>query len=170
MVQPNGEKGEEKGSQAAATRLFVFMKHRSRIRFRGQFASHSPALSLSAARSPRRVAGVVEGPLATRHCFSISNRVTYEKLEIDLTHTKQSPGLVSNRGNCRSSCPNLHFRTPLAAPKFRAMLPRALSHRKMLFFKPDRLIIREKQNHIARSRASKFLIGQKTPSREESTC
>jgi hypothetical protein len=63
------------------------------------------------------VAGEVEGPLTTRHC--ISNRVTYEKLEVGLTYTKHSPGLVSNRGNCRPSCSNLHFRTPLAAPKFR---------------------------------------------------
>jgi methylenetetrahydrofolate dehydrogenase (NADP+) / methenyltetrahydrofolate cyclohydrolase len=50
-----------------------------------------------------------------------SNRVTYEKLEIDLTHTKQSLGLVSNRGNCQSSCPNLHFRT-LARRQFQASL------------------------------------------------
>jgi hypothetical protein len=98
-----------------------------------------------------------------------SNRGTYEKLEIDLTYTKHSPGLVSNRGNCQSFCSNLHFRTPLAASKFRVTLQRNSSHRKMQFFRRRHLIIPTKHNHIARSRDSQILIGQKTRSRESSS-
>jgi hypothetical protein len=99
-----------------------------------------------------------------------SNRGTYEKLEMSLTHRKQSAGLVSNRGNCRFSCSNLQFRTQLAAQKFRAPLQRISSIHKIVFPKPDCLTISSKQSHIARSRDAKFLIGQKTPSRKQLTC
>jgi hypothetical protein len=101
--------------------------------------------------------------------FMNSNRVTYEKLEMHLTHTKQTPGLVSNRGNCRSSCPNLHFRTPLVTHRFRATLLRISSHGKMLFFKHRRLVALAKQSYIARSHRLKFLIASRNASRESSS-
>lgn len=36
-----------------------------------------------------------EGPLAARHC--ISNRPTYEKLEVGVSDTKQTTEVISNR-------------------------------------------------------------------------
>jgi hypothetical protein len=88
-------------------------------------ARHLPALLVL---SDSAEGSEVERPRTTRHWFSNSNRVTYEKLEIDLSHTKQTLELVSNRGNLRLSRRiSSRFRTRLATPNFRASLPRTSS-------------------------------------------
>jgi hypothetical protein len=82
--------------------------------------------------------------------FLNSNRVTYEKLELDVTRTKQTIGPVSNRLFCRSSRKILsHFRTPIPARLQRIALA-------------DHCPLTTDHCH--------FLIGTQNTSREFATC
>jgi hypothetical protein len=114
-----------------------------------------------------------------------SNRVTYEKLEIDLTYTKQSLGLVSNRGNCRFSRRiSSHFRTPRWHKFFRAIFVTTHFFRTLLAEESRAKPLLTRTEVSAASQGghafplgthhspivTAFLIGQKTRSREILTC
>ena len=104
-------------------------------------------------------------------CFSVSNRQTYGKLELTANHRKQTVAPASNRQKHRVFTNlSLDFRTRPARPQSRTRLPRTPSRSKMFFSTRSGLVTHAKQSHVAGSRASKFLSGQKTPSREELTC